>query len=29
MQHFVELQDVCKYYQTASVKIAAADQMNF
>lgn len=29
MEHFVEFQDVCKYYQTGSVKIAAADHMNF
>ena len=29
MDHFVEFQDVCKYYQTGSVKIAAADHMNF
>ena len=26
MEHFVEFEDVCKYYQTGSVKIAAADQ---
>ena len=25
MEHFVEFEDVCKYYQTGSVKIAAAD----
>ena len=24
MEHFVEFEDVCKYYQTGSVKIAAA-----
>ena len=29
MDHFVEFEDVCKYYQTGSVKIAAADHMNF
>ena len=29
MEHFVEFQDVCKYYQTGSVKIAAANHMNF
>ena len=29
MEHFVEFEDVCKYYQTGSVKIAAADHMNF
>ena len=23
MEHFVEFEDVCKYYQTGSVKIAA------
>ena len=27
MEHFVEFEDVCKYYQTGSVKIAAADHM--
>ena len=26
MEHFVEFQDVCKYYQTGSVKIAAAKE---
>ena len=29
MEHFVEFEDVCKYYQTGSVKIAAADHLNF
>ena len=29
MEHFVEFEDVCKYYQTGSVKIAAADHMSF
>ena len=29
MDHFVEFEDVCKYYQTGSVKIAAADHMIF
>ena len=29
MDHFVEFEDVCKYYQTGSVKIAATDHMNF
>ena len=28
MEHFVEFQDVCKYYQTGSVKIDAAVHMN-
>ena len=28
MDHFVEFEDVCKYYQTGSVMIAAADHMN-
>ena len=28
MEHFVEFEDVCKYYQTGSVKIAAADHLN-
>ena len=27
MEHFVEFEDVCKYYQTGSVKIAAADHL--
>lgn len=29
MEHFVEFENVCKYYQTGSVKIAAADHLNF
>ena len=29
MEHFVEFEDVCKYYQTGSVKIAAAAHLNF
>ena len=29
MEHFVEFEDVCKYYQTGNVKIAAADHLNF
>ena len=29
MDHFVEFEDVCKYYQTGSVKIADADHMNY
>lgn len=29
MEHFVSFQDVCKYYQTGEVKIAAANHMNF
>ena len=29
MEHFVEFEDVCKYYQTGSVRIAAADHLNF
>ena len=28
-QHFVSFKDVCKYYQTGDVKIAAANHMNF
>ena len=28
MDHFVEFEDVCKYYQTGSVKIDAADHKN-
>ena len=29
MEHFVEFEEVSKYYQTGSVKIAAADHLNF
>ena len=29
MEHFVTFTDVCKYYQTGSVRIAAADHLNF
>ena len=29
MEHFVQFEDVSKYYQTGSVKIAAADHLNF
>ncbi len=29
MEHFVSFTDVCKYYQTGSVRIAAADHLNF
>ena len=29
MEHFVEFEDVSKYYQTGSVRIAAADHLNF
>ena len=29
MEHFVEFEGVSKYYQTGSVKIAAADHLNF
>ncbi len=29
MEHFVEFDADCKYYQTGSVKIAAADHLNF
>lgn len=29
MEHFVSFQDVCKYYQTGDVTIAAANHMNF
>ena len=29
MEHFVEFENVCKYYQTGNVKIAAADHLNF
>lgn len=29
MEHFVSFQDVCKYYQTGEVRIAAANHMNF
>ena len=29
MEHFVEFEDVCKYYQTGRVKIAAEDLLNF
>ena len=27
--HFVELRDVCKYYQMGTVRISAADHLNF
>ena len=27
--HFVELRDVCKYYQMGTVRISAADHINF
>ena len=29
MEHFVEFENVSKYYQTGSVRIAAADRLNF
>ena len=29
MEHFVQFEDVSKYYQTGSVRIAAADHLNF
>ena len=29
MEHFVEFENVSKYYQTGSVRIAAADHLNF
>lgn len=29
MEHFVSFQDVCKYYQTGEVRIAASDHLNF
>lgn len=29
MEHFVSFTDVCKYYQTGEVRIAAANHMNF
>lgn len=29
MEHFVTFTDVCKYYQTGTVRIAAADHLNF
>ena len=29
MEHFVEFEEVSKYYQTGSVRIAAADHLNF
>ncbi len=29
MEHFVTFTDVCKYYQTGEVRIAASDHMNF
>ena len=29
MEHFVEFENVSKYYQTGSVRIAAADNLNF
>lgn len=29
MEHFVSFTDVCKYYQTGDVRIAAANHMNF
>ena len=29
MEHFIRFEEVCKYYQTVSVRIVAADHMNF